>query len=252
MHKILYGAALKNSELFELAGDFREADTGRIPVMEQAVAFLTEMDKLESLKATQTGNLPRAFVLKLYADVYRKCYDFDIRPNKESDLRLLTVHKHLLKLAGLIRFANNKFTLTQKARALLAEKDYSLLYRLLFFAFVDKFNWGFQDFYDELPVIQHSTIFGFHILRLKARNFVTAAEIGALFYKAFPDLAREVTSTWETPEENIMNCYRLRFLQRFCHAFGLVDEKVTGEGYKDRDYLYKTTEYFDRFIKLKL
>lgn len=252
MHKILYTPFKDNSDILYFDINLTKQDVENIPVMVQTVYFLEKIKEQEPLKATKNGNMPRKFVQDLFFSVYNKYEELNFKPNKEADYPLIQAHKHILKMAGIIKKYKNTYCLTKKGRGIIESKDYNALYKLLFLNYIQKFNWGFLDRYNEFSIIQASWIFNLYILKKKAAQFTEKNILGKIYLKAFPDVVREATISFFSPEKEVIGCFALRFLQCFCISFGLLEEKKQGEKYKDQKLFYKTTELFDRLLKWKI
>ena len=106
--------------VFEYGNGF-EQNIKAVPFFKQALYFLNKLYESGEMKATQKGNLPRAFVMELYQRFFSK-EECLITPNKEDDLPVITRLKYILNMTGLIKKRKNKFYLTQKGRNLIKEK----------------------------------------------------------------------------------------------------------------------------------
>ena len=109
--------------------------------LEEKKNFLNRLYESGEMKATQKGNLPKAFVMELYQKFFSK-EECLITPNKEDDLPEATRLKCILNMTGLIKKRKNKFYLTQKGRSLIKEKKVRELFDKLVLAFFNKWNWG--------------------------------------------------------------------------------------------------------------
>lgn len=252
MHSIITNPFDDNAAIVSLSAAINEIGPEKIPILFQLQYFLKKLQEPGPLKATQKGNLPRAFVRDLYENRYRQFEEFDFKPNREDDFPLITAHKHLLISAGIIKKQYNAYSLTKKGRAVIEKNDMDTLYELLFKTWIDKFNWGYLDGYGTFGLIQAGTIFSLYILKLKAARFIEGKKLGGIFLNAFPDLAKESAPLYSTPEEEAIDCYILRFLRRFCVPFGLVDEECEGELKTGRNCRYKTTPLFRTLFTWKV
>jgi hypothetical protein len=252
MYRIHYKTFEANADIVTLSVNINEKEIEDIPILLKIKYFIEELQKLEPLKATQKGNLPRKFVQDLDKNVYKKYEGFDFKPHKEEDEPLINSHRHLLSMAGLVKKNKNYFSLTEKAKTIIKNKDFNKLYEIIFKTYVQKYNWCFLDGYNEFPLIQTSVIFNLYILKNKAKNYIEGKRLGDIFLKAFPDLTRESTSTWKEPKQEIIDCFELRFLKRFCIPFGFVTEKKEGDNLSNRKFYYKTTALFDRFLMWRI
>ena len=147
---------------------------------------------------------------------------------------------------------NKKYSLTKKGKEILEDNNFSQLYEIIFKTYTEKFNWGFTDRYEEFPLIQSTVIFNLYTLKQKATGFIDGDELGEIFLKAFPDLTREVSSTWSTPEKKIIDCYQLRFLERFCIPFGFAVVKKEGNEISLQKCYYNTTTLFHKCLAWRI
>lgn len=249
---ILHTPFDKNTDLIELEPAITEGDLINIPVLDQAFYFMKKLMALEPLKATAKGFLPRAFVKECHREKFASYEVISFEPNKEMDVPNLATIKELFKMAGLVKIVKGKYSSTKKAEKIIGSQDLNLLYRELFSACGIKFNWGYRDAYSDLAIIQQSLIFNLYMLKKKALEFIEDKKLGALFIQAFPLALKECRSYHREPKDEISNCFRIRFLERFALYFGLVEKKIEGEDWMTRKEFYKTTPYFDRFFKWKI
>ena len=249
MHRILNSSLTANSDLLSLNINIEENDINNIPILTQMKYFLEKLNELSPLKATQKGNLPQKFVKDIYENIYTNFKEhLFFRPRNEEDSPTINSHRHILIQAGIIKKRNNKFSLTISGSTILEKQDYSRLYEIILKTFTQKFNWGFADGYSNFSLIQAAAIFNLYILKNKANNFIEGKELGEIFLKAFPDIIREETSNWREPGQEVINCFVVRFLQRFAFPFGFVAEKKEGEKRLDWKYYYKTTKWFNKCL----
>ena len=233
--------------IFEYGNHF-EQNIKVVPFLEQALYFLNRLYESGEMKATQKGNLPKAFVMELYQRFFSK-EECLITPNKEDDLLEATRLKYILNMTGLIKKRKNKFYLTQKGRSLIKEKKVRELFDKLVLTFFNKWNWAALDGYSELPLIQSSAVFNIHFLNKKAKNWISGEELGKGFLKAFPHLVFDVNEkSYFDPKIEIINCFNVRFLQRVCLPLGLLEEKRENRSIKRMNY-YKLSPFFKQHFK---
>ena len=233
--------------VFEYGNDF-EQNIKAVPFLEQALYFLNRLYESGEMKATQKGNLPRAFVMELYQRFFSK-EEYIFTPYKEDDLPVITRLKYILNMIGLIKKRNNKFYLTQKGRSLIKEKKIRELFDKLILAFFNKWNWAALDGYSALPLIQSSAVFNIHFLNKKSKNWISAEELGKVFLKAFPYLVFDINERgYFDPKTEIINCFDVRFLQRVCLPLGLLEEKRKNRSIESMNY-YKLSPFFKQHFK---
>jgi tetratricopeptide (TPR) repeat protein len=244
MNDILYLPFDFNNDFFTINLD--STNTADIPILKQAFYFLEKLKQVKDLKCTQKGNLPRAFVVEMYTEFFSK-ERYALKPSREDDLPQLTRLKHLLDMSGLIKKRKNNFSLTKKGEDLLNNSDFNKLFKLLVNTLFNKWNWGYSDGHSDLDLIQSSVIFNIYLLHKKAQDWVLDEELGQYFLNAFPALVREVRDSYWGPEQEIIRCFTLRFLDRICLPLGMLDVKEEGEGF-DRDTYYRVSELFSNNV----
>jgi hypothetical protein len=224
----------------------------QIPLMKQVLHFLNKLKEAVELKATQKGNLPKAFVIELYEEFF-KDDKYARKPCREDDLPQATRLKHLLEMAGLMKKRNNKFSLTKKATIIIEKSKIKDLFELIFTVFANKWNWGFFDGYPEMYMIQRSVAFNFLIIHNKCKDWTLDDVLGKAYLEAFPEIVREIPPiSYSTPEQRAINCFNVRFLSRFCVPMGILEVKhkrVKKEKYFETVEYYKTTEFFNKNFK---
>jgi hypothetical protein len=251
MHKVLNSPLSLDNEIFKIELE-SEKELDQVPIFNQALYFLRKIQEAGDLKATQKGNLPKLFVVDLYEKFFFKD-KYTIRPNREDDLPQMTRLKLLLEISGLIKKRNNKFSLTKKGAIIFEENKKIELFELIFINFANTFNWAFLDGHSELNLIQRSATFNFLLLNKKCRDWTLDRDLGQFYLRAFPAITSEVAdSSYSTPEKQVISCFSLRFLNRFCLPLGIVDykeEKVKNGEYFDFFEYYKPTSFFQKNFK---
>ena len=249
MHSALYHVFTLRNEIF----DFECKDPERllkVPLVEQALYFLGELQGVGSLKATSKGNLPRAFVMGFHDAFFAK--NLDWVPNRESDLFQLEQLKNILILAGLIKKRANKFSLTKKGERLLGKRDLEGLFDELTLAFFNKLNWADWDLYSELALIQLGAVFNIHLLNKMAQDWVLDKELGQAYLRAFPNLIYEVRVSYLSPEEEVIKSFSNRFLDRVCIPMGWVQSKERAGKSIEEEVYYRVSPFFKNCFKFKL
>lgn len=243
MHRIIYSPfSLKNEIFYFQCEDLEELT--KIPLLTQALYFLNKLNQVGQLKATQKGNLPRAFVIELYHEFFSNSH-YCYVPNKESDSFPSTRLKYLLFMSGLIKKRSNKFSLTKKGERILVKKKMRELFDELIHSFFNKWNWG-VGLYPEFSLMQDSAVFNLHLLNKIAQDWILDEEIGKAYLCAFPELAHEVNHNYWSPEKKVTWSFSVRFLERVCLPMGLLELKEEGEKYIDRKTYYKVSPFFKR------
>lgn len=225
-----------------------------LPIVKNTFYFLSRLSELEPLKATQKGNLPLKFARELFETFSElpRGTKFTIRSEQES-LSVLSL-RHILKMCKWIKKEKKHFKLTLRGKKIVERGRLSINdFWTLFSVFTREFNWGFQDRYPEIWIVQSGFVFSFRLLHQMAREFVDAHEIADGFVRAFPlslDAAESEGGYFSLdPLRTVRDCFKLRFLERFCEYFGLVAIRREKRKTHDIKMLVKKTDFFDDFIQ---
>ncbi|MCY4643520.1 MAG: SEC-C domain-containing protein [Bacteriovoracales bacterium] len=245
MHNVLYKPFSLKNDLFEFK-NLNENDLQYIPIMKQAFYFLKRLGEVGELKATKKGNLPKSFVIELYRQFFSQ-ERYARQPNKEDDLPSATRLKHLLDITGMMKKRLNKYSLTQKGKKILLNNSVQELFSELTLTFFNKWNWAYEDYYSELPLIQSSVEFNLCLLHKKAQDWILDKELGEFYLNAFPALLDEAHDRYFSPEEEIIRCFSLRFLDRICLPMGLLLSKNEGK-FIERKTFYKVSPFFQKNV----
>jgi hypothetical protein len=189
----------------------------------------------KGLKATEKGNLPRAFCREaapLYWGAERFAeYSRYATIYKETDLFDLWLARTIFKETGLLTKRHGRFFLTKKCRNLLDKNGTAAIYPILFKAFIQKYNWGYRDYYPEYLFIQQSFLFSLYVMYRAGNGTRPHEYYEDAFLQAFPVILREPLNTpWTDPAKTVRGCYSRRVLHTFASYLGLIDIKPTDEG----------------------
>ena len=240
MHEVLNSPFCLDNSLFKFEPS-SDKELLEVPLVKQSLYLLNKLKDVGELKATQKGNLPKAFVIELYEEFFTK-ERYSRKPNKEDDLPQVTLLKHLLDLAGLIKKRKGKISLTKKGLSILDNNKTLDLFKVIFMTYTNKLSWSYSDGYPEFFLIQRSITFNLLLLFKKCEGWTLNKELGQFYIDAFPSLLNETSDTYySSPEGQIINAFSIRFLSRFCVPLGLLEFKE--EKKKDWKY-YKFLEYF--------
>ena len=213
MYGILYSPFLSSDDILSLSDgvNLDPQVLSEIPIIKQALYLMSKLGESEKgVKATKTGNLPRALVQSFYFDC--EVEESLGKPMSQQDVRELDLLVFLLKETGFIKKRTGWISLTKKGMNLLLKREYFNLYSKLFHFYGYQYNWLSTTFYDEaFGIIQQALSFNLFILEKKAGDYISEVEITEYFHKAFPDVG-EVSRPFVS-----------LFLDQFCFYFGLVE-----------------------------
>ena len=192
----------------------------------------------DGLKSTAKGNLPQKFCresaqLSWGEDQYQERTRFG-GINKEDDFVEMNVCRIVSEMAGFITKRKGKFHVSKKFRDL-RDKNPHAIYPSLFRTYINEFNWGYWDRYDDAHFIQQSFAYSLYLLHLFGRKKRLESFYEDKFLKAFPDVLGEFDETsYATPEESFRHCYAYRTVIHFMQFLGLaeVEKNTTDQPYR--------------------
>jgi hypothetical protein len=252
VHRLIDLPFSHTSDMVLFTSDFGTEDMAGIPVVTQTERFLGDLSSVEPLKATVKGNLPPDFAKPLFIEFDETPLKSFIKFRTETDS--MTVHslRLILSIGGWIKKEKGYFRLTRKGTKAVDQGFSAADYLDLFTAFVQKFNWGYQDGYPPFEIIQRATLFSLFILHKKARDFRKSYSLSPYFIRAFPLILVEAEPRWDDVFSQIDRCYETRFLERFCAYFGLIELRERNPDPLDRTLILKTSPFFDRLLTWKI
>ena len=182
----------------------------------------------KGLKATAKGNLPRNFcseaVLSYWGEERFKNDTGLKRVSREQDFFPLHITRLVAGLAGLVRKHKGRFILSQDCRRLLSRHGDNAIYPKLLRAYVERFNWPYQDGFEDLPLIQNAWLFTLYLFTRYGDTPRPPSFYEEAFTQAFPTLEDQVMPRdyeFFSPVETIRRCFSLRSIVRFAGFLGL-------------------------------
>ncbi len=250
MQEILYGEFSLENSIFSFENQC-DVTAEKIPILREAVHYLSYLAAAEEVKLTATGSMPRAYVVRFF-DEHSDDFFLGFKPNRESDLLELRRIRFLAEMLKWTKISKRRLSLTAKGRSALeqAQANPIEVYRDLLTKMVTELDWGFGDRFGENPIVQQAWIFGLYLLKRLATDWVTCSTLGDAFEKAFPpaNLLRDAEN--EFSRGSFQFCFEVRFLLRFCQPFGLVRVKK-GELLLNEKPMVRTTEFFKKSFQGK-
>lgn len=191
----------------------------------------------DGLRATERGNLPRAYVLGA-VDRFRAAGwhlpDY-VQVRNEHDFGALSVARFVARAAGLVTLRNRRWSLTRAYRTTLARSGVAGVYAALFRAFVQKYAWNSADRYADLAIVQTSWAYSLLLLLRYGAEPRDGAYYAERFVRAFPMTLDEAAASLEqrpwsrSPLEYVTHAFELRTFERFAVPLGLVEVERAGE-----------------------
>jgi hypothetical protein len=221
-----------------------------IPIIKQAIFLLSQAGAEKGIKITDKGFLGRNFVQAFWDEHLSTPEDLRFRPTREFECPEVTRIHSLLAESKYVRKFKGAIQLTPKGRASLESDSCRELYRELFEMGMFRWNWGFEDRYPDFDFIQESGPHLIERLMYWPTSTVTAKQ---LFESVFGE---KKTSTPESkPEdesvdsyfdlgEQMIRCLNVRFLERFCVPFGILQDRGVGKFIGEPTDPFEKTEFF--------
>lgn len=249
IYRMLHFPIEQNEDIIQINKKLPSRVFEKTPIVSGMLFFLSELAKVEPLKATAKGNLPLKFARLLFDEIDNSRFKEWISFRSEENSRTVLTLRHVLRMAGWIKKEKKKFKLTRKGHGVLAggfsERDFFHLLQ----TYSQKYNWDFNDLYPEFWIIQGGWLFSLFILKKKAKAFTEDVVISRAFIKAFPEIVLEVDATYVSNFEYITHCYSYRLLENFCEYFGFVQTRREKKEKSFSERLFvKTTPLFDQYF----
>lgn len=121
------------------------------------------------------------------------------------------------------------------------------IFKTLLTAYIETFNWAYEDGYSELPIIKEAGLFSLADLHKRGNKSVLLSDFTEDFVNVFPAALNEVDDDRYTPPfEEVCACYRLRTTERLWAFFGFVTLYNNELLSKDDIASMERTELFDK------
>ncbi len=249
IHRVLYDPLETLEDMVRFNHALEPEAFQEIPVVKNTLVFLSRLKDLGPIKSTAKGNLPLAFARELYDAFIYPSDRFHPRIRSEEEAVSVNSLRHVLKMCGWLKKAKNHYSLTVKGTKLVEQGFSASHFFTLMNVFVRRFNWAFQDRYPLFWIIQGGAVFSLYLLHRKAQQFVTDKILADSFVRAFPAVLGEAEAAfYAAPSDEVGSCFSLRFLERFCEYFGLVDIRREKKGLYEFELSVKKSAFYDQYI----
>lgn len=228
-----------------------------IPIVNQALFFLSHAGTEKGIKITDKGFLGRNFVQLFWDEHLSTPEDLRFRPTREFECPEVTRIHSVLAESKYLRKFKGTIQLTPKGRTSLESDSCHELYRDLFEMGMFRWNWGFEDRYPDFDFIQGSAPHLIERLMYWPNSTVTAKQ---LFESVFGEQKASAPESKPNAEsldsyfdlgEQMVRCLNVRFLERFCVPFGILkdlsERRLIGE---PTDPFEKTEFFVSDFSKV--
>jgi hypothetical protein len=226
--------------------DFTNDDCVSVPLFRQTKMLLEYLEQEDTLKLTQTGNLPTRIVKEMYSvgapDPHIESGFLNLRIEKDSiSVQMARIAGELTKA---IKKRNNSLSLTSIGKGLLKD-DRKLLLELLTVMFT-KFNPAYFDCYSSENIGVLGTGFNLVLLNKYGEKDQKDAFYSKKYFNAFPMLLEEPI----VQGESSMYCYSHRTFNVLLYHLGLVSIEGTNKYSVNHVKLIHKTDLFDRLFKI--
>lgn len=239
---LLYDSYSEKSPL-QFNNDLDDYTLNQISLFCIAEEYLKILQRDKQIKLTPLGALPKKVMVELYDK--RILLDEDIESGitklwREQDCISIANARFTSELAGLVRKANGKLTITKKGVKLLQNENRIPLFKLFFQTFTDKLMWGSNDLYHDKTVGQLGWAFSMYMLKRFGDQANTVDFYAEKYLTAFPNFITFFEDRYSTRERQFSHCYSIRTFLRFLLWFGFVTVE------KQKHYLDLETDKFIR------
>jgi hypothetical protein len=216
--------------------------------------FLLQAAAQEKLKATAKGMLPVKFVRDAARWYYGEEKYLDrsraMTYRTETDFSVLHTVRLVAGLSGFLRKVKGSFSPTKEGFAFAEKGLDGASFLRVFETYTRKFNWGYNDRYPELHIIQHAFLFTLYTLSKFGEEWRPATFYEDLFLTAFPAALRDAPQrSFETPEQTLKHCFSVRALERFAHFFGFVEFDAARKRTWQEPRLLRKTPFLDDWVR---
>lgn len=252
IHHLLYDTFGDRSPVL-LRDDIDKQTLDKIPLFRIVEEYLKIIQRDKQIKLTPLGALPKKVMLELYDK--RFLLDEHIESGltklwKEDDCISIKSARLTAELAGLVRKASGKLSLTKNATKLLETNNRLQLFRQFFQAFTEKFLWSYNDGYPEQPIGQLGWAFSVIMLDKYGDQAQTVGVYADKYLRAFPTFITFFQPSYSTPEQQLFRCYGVRTFDRFFLWFGFVTVDIQKK-YLDLDTdKFKSTDLVKSLFKI--
>ena len=249
MHQLLY-------DPFSDSGVVRFSESLDEPVDAPALTLLAHLlDSIpeQGVKVTDKGNLPRQLCWDVAAAYWSPRF-LEWRQEtspicSETDFMELHAVRLVAEMAGFLEKRGARLFVSRATRQVRTEQGVAGLYRGLFRSYATEFNWGYEDRFPELFIIQRSFGFALYLLKCYGDRFKLPFFYADRFVDAFPAALEEFRDESLKPEhevEALAQAYQLRCINRFLDFFGLIEWE---DGDKSAELArFRRSALFDRFV----
>ena len=220
------------------------------PVM-LAMRELVQGISNEGVKATAKGNLPMTICRSAAARFLehspeRGRWRYE-KFRTEEDLVPLNLVRLLLGLGGYLKKTKGRFIWTKKGQRFIEQPESHWYLELLKLS-ATRFNWGYFDGYESVPVIQQGFAYTLFLVQAYGDHFRAESFYADRFLEAFPIGLMEIEEEdFDTAHRMFESCYSVRSFDRFMAFFGLIEDQLVDTDI-GKETALKKTPYLDGLV----
>ena len=253
MHQLLYEPFGDKSPV-QFRNDINDKTLDQIPLFRIAEEYIKIVQRDKHIKLTPLGALPKKVIVELYGKGFLPEEHIESGITKlwrEDDCTAIKSARLTVEIAGLVRKANGKLTVTKTGLKLLDSNNRLQMFKLFFQAFTGKFLWSYNDGYPEQPVGQLGWAFSVIMLNRFGNQFHPVDFYANKYLNAFPMFIAFFRDGYIKKEQLFTRCYGIRTFHRFLFWFGFVTV-VSRQNYTDVETdKYKKTDLLKAIFKVE-
>lgn len=231
-----------------------DAILDQMPFFRTLETLLQIVHREKSVKLTPKGNLPLKICDEVVSHHFWKEELSELyKQRKEEDFQVLHTAKIITQIGNLTRKANGKLTVTKNTAKLLDANDRNGLFRLAFEPFMQKFNWGYHDLYENPHIGQLGWAFTIFLLHKYGDSEQTVRFYAEKYLNAFPMLNQAPTTRYGLMVDGNLTAYNTRTFYRYLNWWGLIERTSTAYLYSSElDDKVKNSEVFTALFAFDL
>jgi hypothetical protein len=252
MNNILYHSYSEKS-VVRLRDEIPDAVLDQIPIFRIAEALIKLVEREEFLKLTGKKMLNLKSCAEIYDLGFYANWPVDAGFHKqvhEGKWSILYSARLALQFAGLLKAGKGILTLSAVGKKRLSAMSRAQLFHEFFLSYAKTLNWAVNDYYPEWFMLQQLSGFPPYLLSLYGKDYQPSKFYFNHLTTAFPRLFESLLMMDDEADPlQVENCFELRFFDRFCIWFGLVETESKEQFLFRSNHKYRTTPVFDAVLE---
>ncbi|MBC7507249.1 MAG: hypothetical protein H7320_00645 [Ferruginibacter sp.] len=225
VHDLMYNTFSPDSPL-KLNAGIPDEILNEIPFYRLTEEFLKIIQRDGAIKLTPLGALPKKLLQELYEHkfILERVIESGIsKLSREIDSPVLTSLHINTVLSKAVKKVNGNLTLTKLGKDSLHPGKRNELFRITLLTFTLKFNWSYNDWYPEKPIIQSGWAFTLFLLLRFGEQSREIKFYSDTFLQAFPAIRPAlIDRPFGTQDEYLASWYYVQAIHRFAEWFGFI------------------------------